>query len=685
MSYTRTYIFGADLNNGIVLGNNERAKLSLVFTINGTSADEVVLASAQSMRVVRFGRVSMRYDVEDFLMMPAEYEFRIYDGNKELQALLFDGVIKDSVKKDFYVKLELLYKNKQNYEVRFSGYNIIKQTSQEDIYKNELTFVALPRTNILNQKFMFSDGWNGALFDARVERKSSWPLNPLGLAFNKVGNAAKWDWMYLHNPSIPASSLLHKIFQLVDPNIVISVIQNWKYWGCIGSPYNPTYQKDDIAFNDIILDGNWIGSVFGGSNLADKFKNVADVLRTIAFESGSVAGIETQEKAWLKEIFYFDANNVQTLGNKIDEGNSRGYQYDAVDFAEVKSTYLIQDTGNQNRYIEQNPSPRGYRSTYSIVGEEVIWDMYGQIRGKGSKTVWETMGGAQGLTKDIISCADTIIQSPATVYASNLKAYRAEGSYYSILAVKNPFINISTDLIYDGPEPTGYYPLSTYLAEHHYYLRNNLFKATVQKQRVEGRDYTFTKGFVDGNNNHAIIGLETDIDKGITEIESIIVGTQNVNTGGGGTGTHTPLARILPTGQYIVKVYNLALTANELNTGSVAVMYVEGMQRISQIKIIIPRLYDGQGELTNLTGFENVTNMELIDLTGLVWGKTAMSDGIKYKYKVYDKPDVDGIRNIKLFERSYLEGQYLQLNIYGTVSSEAKLNIEVTYLSKVIE
>ncbi|OGV08716.1 MAG: hypothetical protein A2440_09850 [Stygiobacter sp. RIFOXYC2_FULL_38_25] len=664
MSYTRTYIFGADLNNGIVLGDGERAKLSLVFTINGTSANEVVLASSQGMKVVRFGKVGMRVDIEENLLMPSEYEFVIYDGNQQLQNMLFvQGALRDAVEKNFYVKLELLYKNKQSYEARFSGYNIVKYTNQPHLYKDEIVFNAMPNTKILNQKYMFDDNWNGALFDARVERKSSWPLNPLGLVFNKVGNAAKWDWMYLYNPSLPASSLLHKIFQLINPDISLQVYQNWKYWGCVGYPYAPDHQKDDILYTDLILDGNWIGSVFGGSNQADKFKTVGDVLRSIAFESGSVAGIETQEKAFLKEIFSFDANQIQTLGKELDDESSRGYEYESIDFAEVRSTLFEQDLGNQNRYIARNPSPKGYRSGYSIVNNEVVWDI---------------RGGLNGLKRDIISCADTIQGLLYAQFASNLKAFRVEGSFYDVFAVKNPSIDISVISPFGVPGPAGYYPLTTYLAEHHYLLRNKLYKSYVRKRKVEGRDYSFLKGFVDGDGNHSVVGLETDIDTGLTTIKSLIVSTHQVETGGGGSGTHTPLARILPTGYYNVETFVLELTANELNTGAVAVMYIEGMQRISQLKVIIPRLYDSQGNLTNLTGFESVTKIEFIDLAGLIW------DRIKYKYNVYEKPDEDGLRNVKILERSYLEGQYLQMNIYGSVHADAKLNVEVTYLSKVI-
>ena len=518
--YLITYIFGQTTSIGFDLGNGDLCLITLQFTIDDDGDNVTYLASNQNSIMRRRGTIGMTYDFDNHFLMPNEYAFEVADLDGELSDLLYDGALAGKVRKEFFVKVEIKYSGTSIYKTEFSGYNA-NDLLDNDVLNLTHYFTALPKTNILNETYLFSKEWRSDLFDADPLRSITWPNNPLNLDFYKQGTSARWNWIYLKEKT-GEKGLINEIFKLINPAIAVDFVQNWIFYGNDWPAYSyPNNQKYDITFADLILDGNWVGGVFS-SNMLSQVESVGDLLKLLAFEFGCMAGITTQDKAFFKQMFYFDPDNVQTLGVLTDQGYRKKYKFGKLDFVELNSTFLKQDTNQANRYVPQNYKPTGF-APFTAQGK---------------------ISGNNGLTKELITCADSFsfflgyIQESNT--ASNLRAANSgdPNRFYSVFGVKDNFIGLTP--LFPGfylGGTNGFMPLAIFLAEYHYNLRGLLYKTQVHEFTVNGLNYDFLKGFVHDGSNFSIIGIEKDLDKCLTKIEAIKIEEHTASGGEGGEGT----------------------------------------------------------------------------------------------------------------------------------------------------
>jgi hypothetical protein len=537
MGYTISYIFGETTSIGILQGNGNRCLLTLTFTVQGTGNNVTYLASDRGLRLIKMPSLKIDFDFDEFLMMPQECVINIYDENDELDDLLYEGANVDSVEKDFFVKFEVKYGSESpngataNYIERFSGHNIVENLDEERIYKTH-KFTALPRTNILNQTLIFKRDWDATKFDANTQ--TTYPNNPLELTCQKIGSASKWDWVYLYQ-------IIGKIFQLINPNISTTIIQEWLFYGS----NRPEYTQDPLAevtsssltFNDLICDHNWIGSIFAEDKHSE-IKSIGDLLKMLAFEFGCMTGLLSESKAFFIQLFHFDENDLQVMGTEITDSYHKKYKYSKIDFARIECAFYKQDASVSNRYVEQSYRPYGYSPVINS----------------------DKNSGENGLEKTIV----TVINSKQTsgpynigASISNLKAVITgdPSQYYSIFAVKNPMLDLTT-LVFPYDCASGFFPLVVSLAEYHYNLKGILYKAQVHEWTFEGVDYDFIKGFQRDSYDYKIIGMEEDHETGLTKIEAIRISELTIAGGEGSSGLDitNPLA-----------VYSLVSFGSEAN------------------------------------------------------------------------------------------------------------------------
>jgi hypothetical protein len=586
MAYTKTYIFGESQSVGALISGGDRALLTIALTIEGTGSNSTTLASAVGLYIHSYGKTRLAYDYDNYYLVPKEYEFSLYDPNNILTDLLFDGANADNVNKNFFVRLELKYKGAANYEEEFSGNVIPEMIEEPDRLNNVLTFSAVPDTNIINQSLIYSKEWDAASFDAANGRESSWPLNPLELAFNKVGSASKWDW-------IKIKDVITKIFKLVNPSVNVNYYQNWIFYGSTGPEYPiPILQKYDLTFDDLIADHNHIGGIFGSTMLADLIKNCGDLLKMYAFEFGAMAGMISNSKAFFKQVFYFDENNVQTIERISSDNYKRKYSFNKYEFVDIRSTFYEQDLGNSNRFVPQTFKPSGF-APYERLKE---------------------LGGENGLEKTIITVADyqtgILFGNPPV---SNLKAAVSgnPSKYYSIFGVRCTDVAFAPGLIF-GIAPTDgngniFLSLSHFLANYHYAIKGKLYKSQVYEFEAGQRNVDFEKGFTIGSDNFSILELEKDIDSGFSMIGAIKVSTMapevDDGTGGGvvitnplGFGVYTAIA-----GQYSFSV--ASITGGDINISAInekeileeIIVLIERAFNTNEIATF--RIKDGSGDL----------------------------------------------------------------------------------------
>lgn len=511
--YTKSYIFGDTTSIGTLIKNGDRILVTCTFTIDDVGSNVAYLASSKGLYITKYGSTKMEFNFDEFFLAPNEYRFEVQDRDDEFNNLLYEGADVDKVYKDFFVKVELKHPG-GSYETKFSGKNAVENIEYDPVKKLHV-FTALPNTNVLNETAIFQKTYDATKFN--YDFPDTYPNNPLSLTFYKYSllqGVIKWNW-------ITVKSLIEKMFQLINASIAVTFIQNWLFYGKFG-----VTESSALTFNDLIADNNWLGSIFAEEKHSD-IKTIGDLLKVVAFDFGCVAGAQSQDAAFFKQIYYVDTNNLQTLGPLVYGHPKKKYKYSKIDYARITSSYYEQDAGQRNRYVEQQFRPQGQAPYYSFDKNQ----------------------GDNGLEKEIVSVASCPINLgggwTSEEFVSNLKALISGSDYYSIYAVKNPFVNIVGNA-FPYQCPTGFFPLPTSLAEYHYHLKGLLYKTQVYVFKIRGLQQNFLQGFAYGGFNFSVVSIEENFDDGTTTLEAIKVSAVTVTggDGGGGTSITTPLTVI---------------------------------------------------------------------------------------------------------------------------------------------
>lgn len=649
MSYTKTYIFGEGLTVGHSIGGGDRALLTLVFTINDNGEDVTYLAAAKKLRWAKFGKTSINFDPSsnEYLVLPQEYAFTIADPDEELRKLLYGGTSKKVVK-EFYVKFEVKYSGDLDYHIEFSGYNIADLLDYSPLEKLH-AFTAAPKTNVLNETTLFPKEYDPEKWDPG-NTKTAQPNNPLALNWNRpTGNYVKWDWYYL-------TTIIEKILQKINPTINVEWLQGWKFLGDTSPEYGSYSHVDNdaLTFANLICDSNWIGSVFAGKN--HQVTTLGELLAQIAFEFGCMAIIENQDKAYFREVYYFDENNIQEVGALCEDGYKLKYKYKKVEFAEVKSVLYTQDTKSLNRFVRKQ------------------WNF--QETGFCPEELKNKVSGNNGLERQTISVIDTnAIFLPVDTYNfSNLKAAVTgdPSKFYSIYGVHKPGFDVNSFPFHprvgaDAMYSYAFLPLSYLLSEYHYRLKGDLYDTQVHEHRFNGVKYVINKGFQFGNENFAPIGIEKDWDSRITSFESLRMGDASSSTGSNGTGTPpNPIFSLLSSDFYTDYTYIALLTYEEANTGIVSIIEVDPGVEIETITMIVDKEHP----------FIGVESLQFEDEDGVL---------VPAKRLIWDRANA---RIVSLLEKVYttkrtIKARFVPKNVAIGITDGA-CNIKIKFLARTL-
>jgi hypothetical protein len=643
MSYTKTYIFGEGLLVGHELGEGDRALLTLIFTINDEGENEVHLAQTRGLRWIKYGETSINIDPSsnEYLVLPKEYTFEIADDStNELMTLLY-GSGSDKVEKEFYVKFEVKYDGELNYHVEFSGYNIADLLEFPPLNKVH-TFTAAPRTNVLNETYLFPKEYDPEKWDP-ANLNTAQPNNPLNLNWTRpTGNYVKWDWYYL-------TDIIEKILQKINPDITVEYLQNWKFLGDTSPEYGSFSHltNDELGFVHLICDSSWIGSVFAGKN--HQAETLGELLAAIAFDFGCMAIIESQDKAYFREVGTFDENNVQAVGALCDDGYKLKYKYKKVEFTEVKSILYSQDVKSLNRFVRKQ------------------WNQ--QETGFCPQASKNKISGTNGLQKQTISVIDTnAIFFPVDTYRfSNLKAAVTGDAtkFYSIFGANKPGFDVSSYPQYPRVLEGNFLPLSYLLAEYHFRLKGSLYNTQVHEHKFNGVNYSFTKGYVYGGQNFSIIGMKKNWDYRLTTFESLRKGDAAGSTGSTGTDTPPdPLFSLLTSDFYADYTYVAQITYEEANTGVISIIEVNPGVEIETITMIIDRDHP----------FVGVQSMQIEDEEEVL---------VPAKRLIWDKVKA---RIVSLIEKVYTTKRTIKVRFtpadIETGITDGACNIKIKFLSR---
>lgn len=391
MSYTTTITFPVQTINSNVTPT-ETIQLILEFTHNESGSNRSWTSDEKNLRVLNYGKREMSYDLEDAFMVPGKTSLVIGDPDGVLDDLLF-GAGATALATDKQAKVT----KKINGSTEFVG-NMIEDSIEFDDAAMTVKFDAAPKTDILNKKMIY-DSSNNYLDPARIFKYQYQFIGVSPTTFPSVGdiysnNGSSYEVLEDYNPSFPTylitgrlagdtdpildpespsgtltrvsgsgdtsitytsfvvpevldylslTSILEHIFGVVNPAIeypsTLKITHGWQFQG--------KRDSDACYLNVIELSEIYqsVNEIF--YNTASGLNNLGDVLKKLAIDWCSFTGMISYSKAFFKQLFYYDSNNLQTVSvlKRI-----KGYRYGLIDY--VKVTTLMAAASDKEPYQE---------------------------------------------------------------------------------------------------------------------------------------------------------------------------------------------------------------------------------------------------------------------------------------------------------------------------------------------
>ena len=393
----------------------------------------------QSIYIQNYGNIELSYELDDPFMIPANYTLKIVDGSGYLFALFFPS----SGDPAPVVTLKI------NGVIEFIG-KTIEDSILYDYETQVFTIKAAPRMDAINKQMIFDlDGD---------------PVNPFGYTETTTGIPTFYS----------LTQLLEDIFQLVNSSISysggdIEISHGWEFKAFnVTPPYGEALSG--LTFADLRTTANrfFFDDTTG-------IRNVGDVLRRIAQDFGAFAGMLSENKAFLKQLFYYDSGNTQTIDSANIIARERRYSYGLIDFV---------------RAIVRAP-----------LSTDINYD-------EGTETTLE----------DRYLLIDTLVFLDGAIYFDGSTQYailnhNTGGTNYNILQGK-----------LDGVSAT-YISLGSLLAKFWHGKRSSLINCRTDFFQLIGVNYDFLKDFSIGGEKFQILKLTKRLSENITEIEALNLGT----------------------------------------------------------------------------------------------------------------------------------------------------------------
>lgn len=548
MAYTITYKFGQALDVGESVGGGHLIRMQMDFIVEDTGVDEEHFAGDYGIRIIDWGELEWKRELDENLMVPGNFKYSVFDGSGYLTALLFEGVLVTYVRKDVKVTLEIKYSGDANYSTEYVGY-----VSSTDILWDKVSkvidFSAYPKTDLLKTYYLYDEATDGS------GRKIG--KNPLSLTYSVSGD------VYSADP-VNVKTLIHEILKKVNSSATLSWQHNWTF-----DSNTPVVLKD---LEDLTFNSNYLSALFFSIDNLYQIENLYDLLMGYAFAFGFICGFITNDKAFVKDLFYYDATNLQTLGTVKSHKVSN--MYGDVEAVRITSRLLARDT-------------RVGKNAYSA-----------RIQRYGIVPSGSTLLGENIIDKEIpVFC------------------YRTSGVDYGDMT----FIDSGTEYTAGHarvPLITGGNDLHSVVANFYYNLRNRnkvvyaggvtSTIGRVDQLLVSGIQYDYMKDFSYDSKGYQILTLRKQLTKNQSYIEALpVTSVMDDNTPDTGDAPPKPFENVLPGGYLRDYSYNGEILPADIEASTTVDLFV--IPAGFELKKIIIKIN---------TAFNAITSMKIVDNDG---------------------------------------------------------------------
>jgi hypothetical protein len=630
MAYTVTYKFGAALNIGDVVAGGHALRLSIAFTIDDTGSNVEKFASTYGLIVSDWGELNIGREIDENLLAIGEYTFELFDKDGEFDNFFFESAAVHLMDKQALVTLEILYYGEENYTTEFTGY-IFEDQVFFDTTSKIVQITAGPKTNLLKETFLYLKDSNGKITYQ----------NPLAISSSVSNGKRIW-------PAIFLPSLFDLIWNVVNPN---STFTNYStaYFYAENFAATPTALSTvPLNASTVAITGERLGAIFGSDNNVLQIETLYDLLMKLCFGFGLITGMETNTKAFAKDLYGYDASNLQTIG--VVKSIKKSFKTISVSAVKIieRQIYRRAKEDNENSFpIVSNRYGKSPMNADVYNGENILEEELLFYTGK----------------------ANTAFDGVNNINRSDLIYYNvANTSWYDLKGITFP----STQLWPGSYSGTG---MCAKIASYYYTLRNNKTLARLDEITFNGIKCAYTKNFDYGGKGYQILTLTKQFAKNTVTVAAIpVIEFEDETPKDDGVIAPPSLSKILPGGYYNNYTFNAAITDVEANLGTYSIINLYPNQRLAELKILIP-------QTANVTGFESVTAISIEDNDGVIWSGNATT-GIKWKAETDETLDAEGIRNIKFYEKTYSAQQTLQIKFTGTAAVGALMNVEVKILAR---
>lgn len=518
MAYTTTITF--PVQN---ISLTETIQLILEFNTDLTGANRAWDSKDYNLRVLNYGERKASYDLEDPLMVPGNTSMVIGDPDAILEDILFgSGAIALATDKQAKVTKKI------NGVAVFIG-NMLEDTIEYDDATLTLKFTAAPKTDILTKQMIFDD----------EDASTAWVTSN-----------------FTSNTYYSVYGILETIFHLVNPDIYMSrlnipesiyVQQGWEFAGGLSSLGG--IQLWDLTWYELQLNSDLI---FFSTATAQR--TVGEVLKKLAMDFGCFAGMVSYDKAFFKQLFSYNVDNLQTV-DVISRKKS--FRYGLLDYVKVTSNFDVNPNepytagtyteledrvllrtcfismfigtpfGGSNLRAVVNPGLRDDYAIFSVDGAAItVFPTEGAIYTAG-------VGGAEYTVKGTFETVTT--DARLVMQREDSGSHPTSGTFYKISGTGDATIafTASTDVagtysIFGSRDPINidsvHREFGDTLAKFWYATRGNMQNCRVDKFILRGITYDFLKDFNYDGSKYQPIQMKWNDAEGITECEAIYLG-----------------------------------------------------------------------------------------------------------------------------------------------------------------
>lgn len=512
MSYTTTITFPVE-----TIKTGDTLQLIIEFTHDGTGSNRVWDAYDYGMKVTKWDKLEMSYDIEDALMVPASFSLELSDSDGELDGLFFgDSTVNIAADKQAKVTI------KHNGTAIFSGH-IIEDTIFSNPHIEKIKFKAAPKTDMINKRMVFGES-NETLWATANSYVSTSKLKLI-------------DELLLH------------IYQLANSSLTagdIDVFHDWEFKGAVVLDTGQQYFFEAIGFDIENVKQSatpiFFSNIFGLSNCGD-------VLRKIAVDYCAFTGMLSLDRPFFKKMFSYDASNLQTVTVLKHE---KGYRYGLIDYVKCTTHYDHVDepyeagtfTQLEDRYLTRKiiPAFKPYpldetidnSSSVPLFHSKSLWNF---ICSSGTTAPTEGAVYSNNGSQFTVAAIDDLggqwhvftERTSGTNNPNNSSLTKVSGTGDSSISITSNS-NITDELyavkVRDSIVNSGDWTvIGDLTAKYWYNYRGNIQNCRVDEFLFYGVGYDFLKDFNYDNSKFQPIGMKINWSECTTECEAIYIGS----------------------------------------------------------------------------------------------------------------------------------------------------------------